>query len=152
MRWAVTLLCPVKCYEEELLHMGITFIVRLHFVCIISWEFSCPWLYYQIFLIQIICSQLYVFKYSYLNKLAEYSRGRPEDSIFKSYYTEVLERALLIFLDCSTYSWSVPFNSECKARRHQVAFSSFWYNSTWDWTLVSRTSGEHSNHSVHRFK
>ena len=25
-------------------------------------------------------------------------------------------------------------------------FLSLWYDSTWDWTLVSRTIGEHSNH------
>ena len=25
-------------------------------------------------------------------------------------------------------------------------FKSLWYDSTWDWTQVSRTIGEHSNH------
>ena len=25
-------------------------------------------------------------------------------------------------------------------------FLSLWYDSTWDWTLVSQTIGEHSNH------
>ena len=25
-------------------------------------------------------------------------------------------------------------------------FKSFWYDSTWDWTKVSRAIGEHSNH------
>ena len=25
-------------------------------------------------------------------------------------------------------------------------FLSFWYDSTWDWTQVSRVIGEHSNH------
>ena len=33
------------------------------------------------------------------------------------------------------YPWSVPYN-----------FLSLWYDSTWDWTPVSRTIGEHSNH------
>ena len=30
----------------------------------------------------------------------------------------------------------------CLARRHQVLFLSFWYDSTCDWTPVSRTIGE----------
>ena len=25
-------------------------------------------------------------------------------------------------------------------------FLSLWYDSTWDWTQISRTIGEHSNH------
>ena len=28
----------------------------------------------------------------------------------------------------------------------QYHFLSFWYDSTWDWTLVSQAIGEHSNH------
>ena len=32
-------------------------------------------------------------------------------------------------------------------RRHQVPFFfGLWYDSTWDWTLVARTIGEHSTH------
>ena len=47
-----------------------------------------------------------------LSKVDDRSRGRPESSFFNSYYTEVLERALLLSLDRSTllllhtlYSW-----------------------------------------------
>ena len=29
-------------------------------------------------------------------------------------------------------------------------FFSLWYNSTWDWTLVSQATGEHSTHSINR--
>ena len=28
----------------------------------------------------------------------------------------------------------------------KYGFLSLWYDSTWDWTLVSRTIGEHSTH------
>ena len=44
------------------------------------------------------------------------------------------------------YPWSLPYNAECYARRHQVSFLCIWYNSTWDWTKVSRTVGEPSTH------
>ena len=40
------------------------------------------------------------------------------------------------------YPWSVPYNTECLAKRHQVPFLSLWYNSTWDWTQVTRAIGE----------
>ena len=40
---------------------------------------------------------------SNMNKVVgDRSRGRPEGSLFDSYYTEVLGRALLLSLDCST--------------------------------------------------
>ena len=41
------------------------------------------------------------------------------------------------------YSWSPTYNAECYARQHQVSFLGLWYDSTWDWTLVSWTIGEH---------
>ena len=41
------------------------------------------------------------------------SRGRPEGSLFNSYYTEVEERALFLSLDCSTLSLIVPCIAEC---------------------------------------
>ena len=44
------------------------------------------------------------------------------------------------------YPWYVPYNAECKARRHQVPFLSLWYDSTSDWTQVSRAIGKHANH------
>ena len=40
------------------------------------------------------------------------------------------------------YSWSLP---ECKARRNQVPFLSLWYDSAWDWTVVSQTISEDEN-------
>ena len=55
-------------------------------------EFFCTQLCYQLFfLIQI--SNI---------KLSPFSRGRPEGSLFNSYYTKVLGRVLLLSLNCST--------------------------------------------------
>ena len=42
------------------------------------------------------------------------------------------------------YPWSLPYSAEFQARRYQVPFLSLWYNSTWDWTPVSRIIGEWS--------
>ena len=45
------------------------------------------------------------------------------------------------------YPWYIPINAECEARRYQVPFfKSLWYDSAWNWILVSRTIGENSNH------
>ena len=70
--------------------------------------------------------------YFYLShKLAErWFEGYP----FNSNYTNVYWRAVHLFLYWSTYPWSVPFNAECKGRRHQVPFFSLWYDSTMDWS------------------
>ena len=40
--------------------------------------------------------------YIYSRKVGHHSRGRPEGSLFNSYYTEVLGRAQLLSLNCST--------------------------------------------------
>ena len=41
-------------------------------------------------------------------KLSPFSRGRPEASLFNSYYTELQGRALLLSLDCSTLPSTCP--------------------------------------------
>ena len=47
----------------------------------------------------------------------------------------------------SLYSWYVPYNAEYYARTHQVLFFFLsLYDSTWDWTPVSRIIGEYSTH------
>ena len=38
-------------------------------------------------------------------KVGDRSRGRPEDSLFNSYYTEVSGKPPLLSLDCSTLPW-----------------------------------------------
>ena len=39
-------------------------------------------------------------------------RSRPEDSFFNNYYTKMLERSLLLSLDCSNLPWYVPYIAE----------------------------------------
>ena len=57
-------------------------------------------------------------------KLVNLSQGQPEGSLFNSYDTEAEKRALLFSLDCSNYPWSIHYNAECSAKRHQIPF--FW--------------------------
>ena len=71
------------------------------------------WFLWRIFFKWFIHSPLFLSLSLYIyivNKLADGSQGQPECSLFNSFYTEVLERALLLSLDCSTYSWSIPYN------------------------------------------
>ena len=41
------------------------------------------------------------------------------------------------------YPWSKPYNASVKQGSNKYNFLSLWYNSTWDWTLVSRAIVEH---------
>ena len=69
---------------------------------------------------------IYIYIYIFISKVADWGGGRPECSLFISYYTNVSRRALLVSLDCSIYPWSVHYNAECYARRHQVQFWSLY--------------------------
>ena len=55
--------------------------------------------------------QIYIYIYIYIYKFADRSRGRLEGVLFNSCYTKVLGWALLLFRECSTCLWSVPFNT-----------------------------------------
>ena len=44
------------------------------------------------------------------------------------------------------YPWSVPIMLCVKQGGIKYHLLSLWYDSTWDWTQVSRAIGEHSNH------
>ena len=48
----------------------------------------------------------------YISKLANNNQKWSEGSLFNSYYNEVYGRTLLLSLYCSTYYWSVPFNTK----------------------------------------
>ena len=48
-----------------------------------------------------------------VRKLADRSRVQPDGSLFNSYYYEVSGWALLLSLYCSTYPWSILYNTEC---------------------------------------
>ena len=54
--------------------------------------------------IMVMKSSRYQSKSYKKRKVGNLSRGWPENSLFNSYYTEVLGRALLLFLDCFTLS------------------------------------------------
>ena len=41
--------------------------------------------------------------YIYIYMLTDHNRELPEGLLFNSYFTEVLARVLLFFLDCYTY-------------------------------------------------
>ena len=66
-----------------------------------------------------------VFLVSKVSKVGDRCRRWPEGSLFNSYYTVV-------------YGKTLPYIADCSTRRYQVPFSSLWYDTTWDWTLVSR--------------
>ena len=87
-------------------------------------------------------SYIYIYKVS---KDGDRSRGRPEGSLqiattprCKGGHYSFPWIALL-------YSWYVPYNA-VKQGGIKYLFFSLWYDSTWDWILVSRGIGEHSTH------
>ena len=72
-----------------------------------------------------ICSSLTVSK----SKVGNRSRGWPEGPLFDRYYTKVHWKALLLFLGCSTYPWSLPYNA-VKQGSLKYHFLSLWSDST----------------------
>ena len=48
-----------------------------------------------------------------ISKVGDHSQGWPETSLFHSYYTKMLGRALLLPWIAPLYPWSVPYNAEC---------------------------------------
>ena len=86
------------------------------------------------------CVCVCVCVYIYISKVADHSRGWPEGSFFNSYYTKVLGRVLLLSPDCSTLPlihtlWRWVLSKEVSSTI--IFFFILWYDSTWDWTLVS---------------
>ena len=55
--------------------------------------------------------------------------------------------ALLLSQDCSTLAMICTLLS-VKQGGIKYHFKSLWYNTTWDWTQVSRTIGEHAAHKA----
>ena len=84
------------------------------------------------------------------SKVGDLSRWDPKNPIFNSYHTEVLGKVLLHSLDCSTLPLILTrlsfINLSVKQGRIKYHFLNIWYDSTWDWNLVSRTIGKHSTH------
>ena len=88
------------------------------------WRFNCPLFVFKALLYSFLSfhsfsfstflsldqqQSLYIYIYIYIvSKVGDRSRGRPKGSLFNSYYTEVLRRALLLSLCCLTrslYCW-----------------------------------------------
>ena len=80
---------------------------------------------------------IYLFIFIYIVKLETFVDGDPKVPFFRG-----VEEGATSF-PCL---WSLPYNAACKTRQHPVLFLSLWYNSPWDWTVVFRTTGEHSTH------
>ena len=70
-----------------------------------------------------------------------YTHTRTHTHIY-IYYTEVYRRALLYSIDSST----LPLIRTWVLSGIKYDFLSLWYDSTWDWTPFSRTTGEYPNH------
>ena len=68
--------------------------------------------------------------------LADRCWGRPKGSLLNSYLSRLLHLRLIRTLQC--WQWIRVVSS--------TIFLSLWYNSTWDWTLVSRTFDKHYHH------
>ena len=77
--------------------------------------------------------------YIYIYKLADLTQGWPEGSIFNSYYNEVLERALLISLDCSTSPWSISY--KCWMFTQEASSAIFecllWLDLWWNCSILA---------------
>ena len=80
------------------------------------------------------------FKCTYVSsKVGNRSRGRPEGSLFNSYYTEgATPFPGLLHFTLDTYFILLTV----KQGGIKYHFKSFWYDVTSDWTPVSRTIGE----------
>ena len=59
-------------------------------------------LFISLFTNRLVCVCVYIYIYISKNKVGNRNWGWPKGSPFNSYYTEVLERVLLLSLDCST--------------------------------------------------
>ena len=80
-----------------------------------------------------------------MNKFSNRSRGRPEGSIFNSYYTMAWGRWATPFPGLLHFTLDTYFIMlSVKQGGIKFHFLSLWYDSTWDWTLVSQAIGEHS--------
>ena len=76
-----------------------------------------------------------------ISKVGDRSRGWPEGSLFISYYTEVLGESATPFQGLLHFTLD-PHLIVLSVKQGGIKydFLSLWYDSTWDWTPVSRSS------------
>ena len=66
-------------------------------------------------------------------------------TLFNSYYIEMLGKALLLSSGCSTLSWIQTLKCSLLSKAaSSTNFGGLWFDSTWDWTSVSKAIHEHS--------
>ena len=87
-------------------------------------------------------TEYYLYIYIYKSKVGDRSRGRPEGSFSIATTPRCRDGGYSFPWFAPLYSWSIPYKAECLAGRHQVLFLSLWYDSTRDWTPVSRSTDE----------
>ena len=106
-------------------------------------ELNVKWFFLTVRSITIIC------KHIWLIDIVVHSRGWPEGSLFDSLTTPRCreEGATPFPWIAPLYPWSVPIYCWVLIAKGGIKyhFLSLWYDSTWDWTQVSRAIGEHSN-------
>ena len=101
-----------------------------------------------------ICSYSYRYKktftmfitHIYIYIVGDHSRGWPEGSLFDSLPHQGVGEGATPFPGSLHFTLD-PYliMLSVKQERIKYHFLSLWYDSTWDWTQVSRANGEHSN-------
>ena len=82
----------------------------------------------------------------HLSKVGDHSRGWPEGSLFDSLLHQGVGEGATPFPGLLHFTLD-PYLILLSVKQGgiQYHFLSLWYDSTWDWTQVSRAIGEHSN-------
>ena len=84
--------------------------------------------------------------HTHISKVGDHSRGWPEGSLFKSLLHQGVGEGATPFPGLLHFTL-VPYLIMLSVKQGGIKyhFLSLWYDSTWDWTQVSRAIGEHSN-------
>ena len=88
-------------------------------------------------------NNIYIYKVS---KVGDHSRGWPEGPLFDSLLHQGVGEGATPFPGLLHFTLD-PYLIMLSAKQGGIKyhFLSLWYDSTWDWTQVSRAIGEHSN-------
>ena len=84
--------------------------------------------------------------YVYISKVGDHIRGWPEGSLFDSLLHQGVGEGATPFPGLLHFTLD-PYLIMLSVKQEGIKyhFLSLWYDSTWDWTQVSRAIGEHSN-------
>ena len=92
--------CMIHISVSVIIPIGITFWLILIYTYIYIYIYIYLHVYIYIYVCVCVCEYVYI--YIYIYKVGDRSQGRPEGSLFNSYYPEMLGRALLLSFDCAT--------------------------------------------------